>query len=399
MSDRYPPEARSGAHLFQDLAEALAHRGHEVTVFTKMPKDPIATTQYIGPPPANEIVNGVMIKRLGGLFSSRAPIIFRALDQLYVALKFLATALLKARPDVVVTYSPPLPLALTAALLRLTRGIPFVLNLHDLYPRTAIELGVLKNRFLIMSARLLESIAYRFAACFSVPAPGSAAYLINERKIPKDRVSLIYNWINTDQVVPGPLENSLRQEHGLSHKFILSYGGVMGYAQDFSSILACARELQADSQLVFVLVGEGTLLSRWKHEARELRNVIFLPSMQRDAYATLLQASDVCLVPLSKSLNSPAIPGKLQSIMAARRPALGIVPENSDAAWMIRESGCGLVVEPDDKDALLSAIQSLRQDAAHRSQLATAGYDFAMANFKRDCAAERFEKLLLLANS
>ncbi len=395
LSDRYAPEARSAAHLFQDLAEALAKRGHDITVLTKLPKDPLPHVR--GPLAHRETLNGVRIERLTGLFSAHAAILLRALDQFFLAFLFIIRALRGPRPDVVVVYSPPLPLAVAAGVVRRLRGVPVVLNLHDIYPRTAIELGVLKNRVLIGAARVVEGLAYRAANYYSVPAPTSRRYLVETRGIAADRVHLIYNWVDTTKVVPGNRLNAFRARHGWGERFIISYAGVMGYAQDFTSIIAAARALQNDPDFLFVLIGEGTLLERWKAQAQGLTNLVFLPSLDKGPYLESLQASDICLVPLTADLHSPAIPGKLQNIMAVARPAIAIVPADGDAAWMVQQSDCGLLVSPRDTNALLAAIHRLKSSAVLCEKLGQNGRRFAEENFRLDRCAARFEALLFRA--
>lgn len=398
ISDRYPPETRSAAHLFQDLAEGLAKEGHQVTVLTKMPVEYLPEYVSEGSLPAHECIGDVTVVRVRGLFSSKVPIFLRALDQVYLAIRLLLRVLAhRPRPHVVLVYSPPLPLAVMAGLYTRLTWVPYVLNLHDLYPRTAIELGVLRNEVVIWLARKLEMIAYRHARQIIVPAAASRRILVEEHRIPGEKVHLIRNWIDTSRITPGPTENRFRQANGLSGRLVVSYAGLMGYAQDLTTVIECARLVVGLPDVVFLLVGEGPYADRWKRMAEGMTNVRFLSSVTRDVYFDVLRASDVCLVPLSGSLESPAIPGKLQSIMGVGRPVIAVVPPDGEAAKVVKESQCGFVVQPGNSKELEKAITRLHGNPALRTELGRNGRRFAELHFDLKSALTAVEKVLSMA--
>ncbi|MHB2025422.1 MAG: glycosyltransferase family 4 protein [Elusimicrobiota bacterium] len=396
ITERYAPEARSNAHIFQDLAEGLARRGHDVTVLAKMPSDylPNVGCEKQNPPPSRNIENGVRVLRVGELFGPRRSIFLRVLDQVFFGICVIWRASLLEKPERMIVYSPPLPLACLAGVYARARRIPLVLNLHDIYPRTPVELGVLRNPILIWAARVMEEITYRCAAFFLVPSPGSRDYLINEKNIPAAKVRLIFNWVNVDAVAAAGKDNGFRKSQNLNGEFVVSYAGVMGYAQDLGAIISCAAKMAHDPGVVFYLVGDGVYRQRWEREAAGLKNVRFLPNLDREGYLDLLRASDVCLAPLTAALKSPAIPGKFQNIMAAARPVIAIVPEDSEAARVIHESGAGVVVAPGDENGLMEALSLLRGDKALLETKGRQGRRFAEENFNLGRALSRIDDIL-----
>jgi len=399
ISDRYYPETRSAAHLFQDLAEGLVKRGHDVAVLTKMPTEnlPGEASNDLSSLPYRDCIAGVTVIRVPGLFSMKRSIGLRAVDQLYFGLRILWRALISAKPDVMVVYSPPLPLAVAGALYSNWSGVPFVLNLHDLYPRTAIELGVLRNKLLIWVARRLESFAYRNAAQIVVPAQQSQRILTEQTGVDEKKVHLVFNWIDTRSIVPDSKRSSFRRLNALTGRFVVSYAGLMGLAQDLTNVIECARRMRDQSDVLFLLVGDGVYAERWKDLARGLENVRFLPSVPRDVYLDVLRASDVCLVPLSASLKSPAIPGKLQSIMAVAKPVIAIVQPDGDAAQMVWESKCGFVVAPGDISELQRVLLKLLSNPTLAEELGRNGRQYAEQQFNLDSAVSTLEKVLGLA--
>ncbi len=389
--DRYAPEARSAAHLFEDLARSLAARGHDVRVLAKYPVENLPGAS--GPPPRREIREGVSVTRLSSPLGEPRATWLRGVDHALFAVRVFLRLAFFRRPDVVLVYSPPLMLAGACAACDLL-GLPVVINLHDLYPRTAIELGRLRSPALIALARRLERFVYKHARALIVPAPESATYLISSMGLQPDKVSLVYNWVETaspDATGGEAFRRSIGLDPGA---FVVSYAGLLGLAQDLSAVIEAARQARDDRQLVFLVIGEGPQLNRWKAEAQGLANLRFLSTLPRDCYFDALKASDICLLALSADLKSPAIPGKLQSIMAAARPVLAIVPSSSAAAMVVEESACGVVSAPGDGTALLDAMTIMRLDPDLRRRMGAAGRRYAGEHFDLSRAVDHFERVL-----
>ncbi|MGH7831473.1 MAG: glycosyltransferase, partial [Candidatus Binatia bacterium] len=167
LIDRFLPEERANAQLYYELARGLVGRGHEVGVVTKMPSGYVPTgpgNHSVGRPPAQERLDGIDVIRIQGLSSLSRALWIRAADQLMAGVTFTLAARRWRGADIVLIYSPPLTLAVAGWLYQKWLGARYVLNLHDIYPQTLIDLGLLKNRVLIRLAEALEAMAYRKAA-------------------------------------------------------------------------------------------------------------------------------------------------------------------------------------------------------------------------------------------
>lgn len=315
--------------------------------------------------------------------------LFKGIDQILLAVRVWLRLRFMECPDVVLVYSPPLPLAAACA----AAGHPLVVNLHDLYPRTAIELGRLRSPMLIAIAELVEKFIYQRTRSFVVPAPESSRYLTDERRVPADRIRLCYNWVDFKAAVVGD-GGDFRRTNAWERKFIVTYAGLVGVAQDLSAVVDAAKRASDDGEILFLIIGEGSELASWKSKADGLANIRFLPTLPRGEYQEALLGSDVCLLALSSDLRSPAIPGKLQSIMASAKPVLAVVPAGSAAASMVEQSACGMVSPPGDGAALLAAVLRLKGDPGLRVTLGSAGRRYAENHFALDSAVEVFEAAL-----
>ena len=395
LSAIFPPEVRSQANLFHEMAVEFQRRGHEVAVITKVP------THYASNGAAGRIIPGwgevqgiptLRIRRFP--LSGRGPFV-RGIEHISLGFSFARASKQWPKADVVIVYSPPLPLGLSGLSYQKKFGAPVVLNVQDIYPQTAIDLGLLRNWIGIKLAERIEQRTYDGASSIVVHSPGNRQFLLNRKNVSNDKVRVIYNWVDTQAIRPGRRENPFRSEHGLGSRFVVSYAGLMGYAQDLSSIIECADHMRQEDDVYFLLVGEGVLEPRWREMAKErgLKNILFLPLQDKDQYGKLLAASNACLVPLSGNLRTPVVPGKLQSIMASGRPAIAIVDSGGDTPKLIDESGAGITVPPDQPVLLAEAIRRLKSNSPMAAEMGRRGRAFAESHFSLVRCADAYEQL------
>lgn len=131
--------------LMYELAVDLVDHGHRVSVITGVPRYTLpegAERGYRHKLFVRETVEGVEVLRLPVFpFPRRLPLA-RGLEHLVIAFEYLLGGLLKGPRSVALVYSPPLPLGLSAYLLRVLYRSPYVFNVQDIYPQTAIDLAV-----------------------------------------------------------------------------------------------------------------------------------------------------------------------------------------------------------------------------------------------------------------
>ena len=392
LTDRYAPEARAADYLSRELAEGLAKLGHDVAVITRMPTQFIPEAQS-NAPQAVETVAGVRVKRVFAVTAS-SRIWLRALDQVVVSFKIMLALWTAPKSDVLLVYSPPLVLSLAALVQKWVRRWPYVLNLHDIYPQTAIDLGILRNPVLIWLATRFESLVYRNADRIVVAAPASKRILIRQKRIPAGRVEMIFNYIDTTACTPGPVENAFRKQNGIEGRFVILYAGLMGLAQDLTPVIEVARNVEHDPDWVFVLAGDGPCTSKWAALSRSLNNVKMVGPLSYQEYFEALQAADVCLVALSAAFKAPAVPGKVPAIMAAGRPIVASVPTGNDTREILDEALCGIAVLPDHPEELLEVLKALKEQPDLRREWGTNGARYAATHFEAQTAVKKFEKIL-----
>jgi len=115
----------------------------------------------------------------------------------------------------------------------------------------------------------------------------------------------------------------------------------------------------------------------------------------REKYPSVLHASDVCLVTLSKEVVTPVVPSKLLSIMAAGRPVIASLNLDGDTPKIVEAAQCGYCVEPENPEALAEAILKLYNDKSLGEEFGKNGRAYAEKNFSRTACVEKYEQLFL----
>lgn len=392
----FPPEVGSAAHLYYELGQALQARGHEITVLTGLPRYHVIgeSNPYRKRPFISETYHGLRVFRVFNLDIPWHVPLLRGLDQFLSALAFGVAGLFLPSFDIALVYSPPLPLAVATYFMGRLRGKPAVLNVQDIFPQSAIDLGILRNPWLIRFFKGMEAFAYRHFRLTIAHSEGNRRYIISRGGRPQ-RVTSLPNWVDTEAIRPDVKHNVLRTTLGLEGHFIVSFAGIMGYSQDLDTIVAAAALLKDHPQIAFLLVGDGVEkpgLQKMVQE-RHLANVHFLPMQPKEEYPKVLAASDLCLVTLRKEVRTPVVPSKILSIMAAGRPVLASLPLEGDAPRLIAAAHAGICVAPESPQTLVEAIIKLHQDPSLLDEMGAKGREYAVQYLSLEACVMQLEKL------
>jgi colanic acid biosynthesis glycosyl transferase WcaI len=368
LSINYWPE-KTGIGAFTTYrAEYLASVGHDVTVCTTFPYYPDwkPDPKYKGRLLASEERKGVRILR--SFIYVPNPV--TSLKRVVHEAGFVAGAFMRAvgqkRPDVLLVVSPPLGLAVTAiALSRLWR-IPYVFDVMDLQPDAAAELGMLPRKALGVMY-LIEKMAYRRAALVSTLTKGMRDRIIR-KGIPAEKVILFEPRADDALLDIVPEEGAaFRRKYGFGEKFIVCHSGNLGYKHGLDVILDAAAMSRDDASRLFLLVGNGSARQKLERRAAKLKldNVRFMPLLGSRDFRGLLAASDVCLITQRNLASDIVFPSKAVTYLAAGCAVIASVNQRSEVAQAIRESNAGIVVEPENAEALLNAVCELQFGELH----------------------------------
>jgi len=380
------------------FASALRKRGHEVRVITGYPNYPggVVYPGYRIRGVMHEMMDNIRITRLP-LYPSHSK---SRIGRIFNYGSFALTAVLygmfiRFKPDVIYVYHPPLTIDISACIISKLRGVPLLVDVHDLWPDTLVSTGMVTRRSTLAFIGEAAKRVYRRAAVITTCSPGFRARLL-ERDLAPEKVRLVYNWCNEKMLgqrtsTPPAI---LAQIRG---KFTVVYAGNMGPAQNLSSVLyAAAKLMTTHPDVVFVFVGSGIDVATLKKKANELAltNVNFLPQMPMEEVGHVLDAADAVLVHLRDDpLFAISIPSKIQAYLFAGKPI--IIGVRGNAATLVEDAQAGISVAPDDVAAMAAAVQSLAaMPAEARTAMGRRGRAYYDAHLSFEVGVDKMEAAL-----
>lgn len=398
ITNHFPPDVNPSGKLMSQLAEGLRARGFGVDVLTTFPhyEGFKVEREHRGKLLEQEHVGGDIITRVWAFASGRKQNMQHRLAN-YLSFNALATlqAIRTRRPDVILANSGSFFTGVTASVVRLLRGVPFVYNVQDIYPDVPVRAGQLTNRFAIRNLERIESFMYRRAACISVISREQRVVLLG-KGVSDRKLVVIPNFVDTDFIKPLSRDNEFARKHGLTGKFVVAHAGNLGFAYDFDTLLTVAARLQGDPDLLFLIVGEGVRKPDIEQRVRAegLRNVRLLPFQPESVLPELRAAADVQVALYRTGAALSSLPSKIYEIMASGRPALVAAETGTELRELMEQNACGIAVDPENADQLCDALQRLRAQPAMVAELGQRGRTIAQQQYSRDVATERYAALL-----
>jgi glycosyltransferase involved in cell wall biosynthesis len=339
-------------------------------------------------------LDGVKVLRAYTYPSLHRSFIWRVVSFLSFMVMSVVASLRCGNIDLVMGTSPPIFQAISAWLISKVRRKPFLLEIRDLWPEFAIGMGVLKNPMLIWLSRLLERFLYAQATHLLVNSPAYRDYLI-ERGVSPDRITLIPNGVDTGMFDPSARGNGLRSSWGVADKFLVTYAGALGLANDIPTVLRAAARLQNDNNIHFLLVGDGKERLKLENMARELglTNITFAGAIPKSRVPEALAASDACIAILQDiPMFCTTYPNKVFDYMAAGRPTILVI--DGVIRKVVETAGGGILVPPGDERALAEAIRELSRNHEKARAMGQAARDYVVEHFDRRKHADQFIELI-----
>jgi glycosyltransferase involved in cell wall biosynthesis len=390
LTQYYPPEIGAPQARLSELAAHFVDRGHSVTVLTAMPSYPLGKIQSgYGGLLRREWQAGVKIIHTFIYPTQSASLVPRITNYLSFTLSSaLVGSVLLNHSDYFLVESPPLFSGISGAWLSKLKRARLIFNVSDLWPESAVRLGILRPDSL--SCRLsvwLEKFCYRRAWLITGQSKRIVANIIE--RFPDLATFHLSNGVDTSLFRPDRSTKEARDTLNSNGKLVVLYAGLHGLAQGLEQVLEAAEILRQESDVQFVLIGDGpekkSLLQHAKK--RNLSNVLFLDPRPANHIPTLIAAADIVLVPLKIHIPG-AVPSKLYEAMASARPIVLIA--EGEAAELVVQHKAGIIVQPGDIRTLVDAIRTLRRQPLLRRALGENGRRAAEQHFDRAKIASRF---------
>lgn len=390
-----------GGSRYNEFARMWSEAGHDVTVVT-------GNLDYSsGTVPERYRGRGVVEEWDGPVRVIRCPVPASYgtgyAGRAYAYLGFNVTAaigvLRAVRPDVVIASSPPLLTAITGFLASRARWrrIPWVFEVRDLWPESAVTTGVLSQESPVTKALyVLERAACASADAISVLTPAFRSDIVERGLATSDKIHILPNGADLELFQPASLDQPIRRELGWDDRFVVMYAGAHGRANALTQLIEAAELLRNRSDILIACVGDGSLREELIDDVRRrgLKNIAFYGSFPKSRMPEIVNASNVGAAVLQNNPTFRTVyPNKVFDYMACNRPVLlaidGVIRE-----LVCDEARAGLFAEPENPDALASVILELADDAELREELGARGRAFIKDRLSRHAVAEDYLRVL-----
>lgn len=404
ITQYFSPETEIGGIRIQEIATRLQARGNEISILTGLPNYPSGKVFQRYRAKAwrgtwTEKINDLPVTRVL-LFPSHEK---KSLPRLANYFSFLFTSTVRSvflkRPDIIVATSPPLTIGLSAWFAANRFGIPFVLEIRDLWPEAAIELGYLKNQHMRRSAFALEAFLYKRASKIVSVSEGMRTDLL-QRGIVASRCEVIPNGVDINLFSPSSstsgtneVVSKLRQEGNA----VGVYLGTLSAYHGIERMLELLEQLRTQQRIRIVFAAGGSAQDDLKRSvnARGLTNAIFIPAPERKDMPGIISAADFCLAfvkpgPFARWLLS----SKVFMYMSCGRPIFAAA--EGETARAIRQSQAGVVEEPSSAgiERLAKAIGRIGR-GFNIEPMGANGRRYAETHCSWESLAAAYERMLL----
>ena len=388
-------KGEGGGSRFNEMSKSWSEQGHEITVLAgmvhyntgKKPKKYKGKFTYkdlmfyknvdVIRCHVSESYNINFIGRLWGYFSF-------VFSSIYAGL--LKT---KGNYDLIIVTSPPLFVGITGYLLSRINRIPYVFEIRDLWPESAIDTGVLKNKLIIKFAFWFEGFIYKRAKLINVLTPAFRDKLIKIKNVPKEKVILIPNASDfslAEKILKDSSFDALnfKKELGLENKFVITYVGAHGVANHLIQLIDAAEKLQ-NTNIVFQLIGSGMRKEFLQKEVikRSLSNVIFREPIPKSEVFKYILASDVGASVLKNVETFKTIySNKTFDYMSCKKPILLVI--DGVSRELVETAKCGIFAEPENPLSIANKSKEMSTlEKSDLNQMGLNGYNYARENFDR----------------
>ena len=295
--------------------------------------------------------------------------------------------------DGVLAMSPPLTLGLTGWFTKIIRRAPLVFNIQDVFPDAAIQTGAISNKKIIAAAKWLERMSYQRSDAVVLLSQDLRANIAN--KIDKkfhQRLHVIPNFVDTHAITPQDRMTAYRSELGIGDQLVVMYAGNVGFSQSLNLVVDAAAKFP---DIAFVINGDGAARKKLEQDCARLTNVYFGDYQPIERLSEVLATGDIHVVPLRAGLASVSVPSKSYSILAAGRPMLAAIDPGTEIPNMLRQSGAGVAVEPDNSTAFIEALSQLVSRREQLHEMGSRGRTWVETHASPASVAAQYEAIFL----
>ena len=273
-------------------------------------------------------------------------------------------------------------------------NLRLILHLQDIYPESltnkmpVILKGFLQKLLLPIDQYILTNSSHTIAISYNMKR-----YLHESRKLKEDSITVVANWQNESEFIGLERKN---EKESISEQFTFMYLGNIGPIAGIEFLIECFAEANLPG-IRLIIAGSGS-----RKESCQKLSLKFPDSKIEfwdvpDGKVHEIQSqADVMLLPVKKGAAMSSIPSKLPAYMFSKKPILACVESDSDTAFSILKSGCGWVIEPENKRQLIDMLKSIcKESKESRKVKGVNGFNYAMSRFTKTINLKKITDLII----
>lgn len=383
------PRLESSATIYTDFAEALAEKGHEVTVLAAEEKK-----KYKDGGISNERGCRVLRAKTGNMYD--VGIIEKGVSIITLATcmkRAIKRHFLQEEFDVILFEAPPATLAGVVAYAKRRFGAPAYLMMKDIFPQNALDIGIMKKGLIYTFFKMKEKKLYDTADIIGCMSEANRQYIKEHNKVPYEKLTIFPNTKKIQPLNRIDKGSEMRIKYNIPlERTVFVFGGNMGKPQGIPFLCNAVKTLDNKNQAHFLFVGRGTEKKYLETELAGCSNVTILDNLSRDEYEKLVRECDVGIVSLDYRFTIPNYPSRVLSYMEYNMPVLAATDRNTDFKDLIEQAGCGLWCYSDSLDEFCTAVESLVRDEKMREYMGKSGREYMQKHLDVSVSVKLFEE-------
>ncbi|MEN2489806.1 glycosyltransferase family 4 protein [Flavobacterium sp. B11] len=390
-----------GGSRWNEMTKTWIEEGHSITVIAGM-------MHYNGNSKRDEYKKKYFVKKQQGnvtVYRTHVSEVYNSgfLGRLWGYFSFMFSSMwagffkVSGKFDVVVVTSPPLFVGLSGYLISRIKRIPMVFEIRDLWPESAIDTGVLTNKWIIKGAYWFEKFIYKKAKLINVLTPAFYNTLRDFKNVPESKLIMIPNAADfslSEELQEIFDRDSFRKKHNLENHFVITYVGAHGVANHLEQLLETGKVLE-DTNVLFLLIGQGMEKERLMKLASEQNviNVRFIDPVPKKEVFKYILASEMGASVLKKVDTFKTVySNKTFDYFSCKKPIIMAI--DGVSRELVEQASAGTYVEPEN---IIEYERVIRHYLSNPSQLikeGNSGFQYAKLNFDRKVLATRYVKLI-----
>lgn len=388
-----------GAPRPWQVAKFLKERGHTVTVIT-------AGVHYMTGEVSDNMkgklwirrnIDGLTIIKTSALSNYRISLRKRMISYLLFSLCAFWAGLNSKQLDVVLVGSTPFSVIASGYVLSKIKRARFIIEERELFPEEIVELGYVKSRFLIRLLLAYQQFFRKRADKIIALTPAIKEILV-DKGIDENKITVITNAYDKETYFNNEDhdDKNIRANLGWNSKFIVLYTGTFGQVNELFTLVKAAQLLKSYKNILFIMIGEGERKKEYENFCKneDLSNCHFLPARKKKEMSLFYKNADVCvqLVPRGRFWRC-VLSNKIFDYLGSGRPV--VFGGDGDTADLLGQANAGVVVDPENPDALAKAIISLYNNPEKRKIMGQNGRDYILRHYTREKLLKELEDVIL----